>query len=232
MRRLDHAVGFLVAAAALGAGPDRFVVGDDRRAGHVILEQVRVDRADPADQAVGRRDHPQFFPRPLAPLRCDTERHVLVPGPALDELGDVLARGPLALGVALRDRAGPVVIEQRLVQVDVVLQVGSDVIEINVTRAAVDGRTNVGRLDEHERMALPDDVADRDGDLLHDSADIGLEHVLHLHRVHDDHVLAGHDAVAFANEDLDDRALDRSAQRLGARRTDDLGRGEAGTVFL
>ena len=57
MRGLDHSVGLLVAAAALGPGPDRFVVGDDRGAGDVIVEEVGVDRSDATDQTVGGRDN-------------------------------------------------------------------------------------------------------------------------------------------------------------------------------
>ena len=79
-------------------------------------------------------------------------------------------------------------------------------------------------------MALPDDVADGDGDFADDAAELGLEDVFHFHGVHDDHVLAGGDAVALGDEDFDDGALDGGAQGLGTGRTDDFGRVADGLV--
>ena len=125
-----------------------------------------------------------------------------------------------------------IVVEQRLVQVDVVLQVGTDVTNVYVTSAVVESRADICRLDEDKWVALPDDVTDRDGDLLDNAADLGLEHVLHLHRVHDDRVLASDDSVALADEDLDDGSLDRRAQRFGTRRSDDLGGRESGAILF
>ena len=135
-----------------------------------------------------------------------------------------LAGGALALGLAPGHGSGPAVVKRDVVPLVDQREVGADQVEVELLAAVILRGADVGGLDEGERVALPDDVADHDGQLGDDPADVGLEDVLHLHGVHDDHLLARDDGVALGHEDLDDRALDRRADRLGASRADDLGR--------
>ena len=53
--QLEEAVLLAVVLVALGAGQHHVVVGHDRSAGAVVVEEVAVDAAEPGDQAVGRR---------------------------------------------------------------------------------------------------------------------------------------------------------------------------------
>ena len=80
-------------------------------------------------------------------------------------------------------------------------------------------------LDEGERVALVDDVADGDGELSQVASDVRVDDVLHLHGVHHEHLLTLADGVAFLDQDLDDRALERRGNGFGTRRSDDVGRG-------
>jgi hypothetical protein len=45
---------------------------------------------------------------------------------------------------------------------------------------------------------------------------VRVERLLHLHRLEDDHQVAGLDLLAFLNRDLDDRALHRAAAGVSA----------------
>ena len=56
-------------------------------------------------------------------------------------------------------------------------------------------------------MPFVDDVALRDGELAQVAGDVGLDDVLHLHRVHHEQLLAFAHGVALGGEDFDDRAL-------------------------
>ena len=211
-------------APALRAGPDGFVVADDRGRCRLRVEEIGVDRADPADQAVGGRLHPQFLPAAHAALGGDGERHVLVEIAAGDEVGDVLAGGALALRVALGDGLGTLVVEDHLVQVAVELQVGPDSVEVDLRLDAAQLGAFAGRFEEEQRVPLVDRVADLHGDLADQARAVGGDHVLHLHRRHDHQFLARLHVVALGDQDLDDRALDRRAQRLRAGRGRDIGR--------
>jgi len=60
---------------------------------------------------------------------------------------------------------------------------------------------------------LVDRIAARYGEPLHHAARLGRDHVLHLHRFHDQQRLTGGDELASAHVDRDDRALQRCAHR-------------------
>ena len=213
-----------MAAPALRAGPDGFVVADDRGRCGLSVEEIGVDRAEPADQAVGGRFHPQLLPAAHAALGGDGERHVLVEGAAGDEVGDVLAGGALALRVALGDGLGALVVEDHLVQVAVELEVGPDPVEVDLRLDPAQLGALAGRLEEEQRVPLVDRVADLHGDLADQARAFSGDHVLHLHRGHDHQLLARLDGAALGDQDLDDRALNRRAQRLRAGRCRDVGR--------
>ena len=56
----------------------------------------------------------------------------------------------------------------------------------------------------------------------HDSALVGRDDVLHLHRFHDEELLAAMHAVAFAHIDRNDRALHRRVDRDRVFRAGDV----------
>ena len=87
-------------------------------------------------------------------------------------------------------------------------EVGADVVEVDCGRGVLAGRFDFARLDEDERVALEDGIAGRDGEPAHEPAERRRDDVLHLHRFHDEQLLAFADEVAFGHVDLDDRALE------------------------
>ena len=82
-----------------------------------------------------------------------------------------------------------------------------------------------------------DRVAGRDLDRLHDAGLLGVDGVLHLHRLEDDDGVAGLDRLADLDVHLDDRALHRhddlaraAAEDAGVVLTTGLERGALGRV--
>ena len=65
------------------------------------------------------------------------------------------------------------------------------------------------RLDEQDRGALEDRVADLQGDLAHDACCLAVDHVLHLEGFHDRHRLARQHHVALGHGIADHHALHR-----------------------
>jgi hypothetical protein len=114
----------------------------------------------------------------------------------IDQRLDVLPRRPLA-GLApprhgLRARR----VQGLLVPCDDLGQVGPDEVEVDrlfLHRAAAGV---LALLDEGQRMALVDRVAGLDVQRPHHARDLGGDHVLHLHGLHDHQRLAGAHGVA------------------------------------
>src|SRR2546429_25912 len=72
-------------------------------------------------------------------------------------------------------------------------------------------RMDSGLLDDDQHVAGAHRVTGRDADLLHGAAPLGVDVVLHLHRLEHEQRLAGLDGVALRDEHLHDRALHRRA---------------------
>ena len=107
--------------------------------------------------------------------------------------------------------------------VEQLLQVGADVVEINLRFIFADCLADVRLLDEGEWVSFVDDVADGDRELSQVAADVGVDDVLHFHGVHHEHLLAFADWVTFFDEDLNDGALERRGNWFGAGGSDDVG---------
>ena len=113
------------------------------------------------------------------------------------------------------DRLRPVLVQGVGVALDVLLQVGPDVVRIDLD-GGVRRLAALGAFDEDEGIALPDRVAGGHRDPKHRSARVGAKHVLHLHRFDHGDLLPAEDFVAFRDVDADDRALDRRGDSRGA----------------
>src|SRR5436190_2287596 len=72
-------------------------------------------------------------------------------------------------------------------------------------------RMNRGLLDDDQHVAGADRVTGRDADLLHGPTPLGIDVVLHLHRLEHEQRLAGFDGVVLRDEHLHDCALHRRA---------------------
>ena len=106
---LEQAVLLAVVLHALRAGEDRVVVRDGDRPRRLRPEQLGVDGADAADQAVGRGVGDEVVEAAPAALGGDHDRAVLDERAVVDEVGDVLpGRAPAAgPGAGRRRRGGP-----------------------------------------------------------------------------------------------------------------------------
>ena len=87
----------------LRPGQDRVVVGE-HRAGGRLAEELPVDARGAGDEAVGGGALDQVLELAAAALGGDREAAVLDEGSGVDEVGDVLPRGPRAGRVAPLDR--------------------------------------------------------------------------------------------------------------------------------
>ena len=136
-RDLEQPVGLLVVAHALRAGEHGGVVGHDDGARSLGAERLAVDAADAGDHAVGRRVADQVVELAPAALRRERERAVLDEAAGVAEIGDVLARGAQAEGVALGDGVGTAGVgEQRLARAQLE-QVGAQGVRVGSRRRAV-----------------------------------------------------------------------------------------------
>ena len=77
-------------------------------------------------------------------------------------------------------------------------EVGPHVVQIDLGLGLRAGALHLGRLDERQWMAFEDRVAGRHADPANDAVERRGDHVLHLHRFHDEERLAGANRVAFA----------------------------------
>jgi hypothetical protein len=130
---VEEPVLLAVVLEALRAGQDRVVVGQD--GGRAPLH-----RADPGDQAVGRGPGDELVHRPAPALGGDGEGAVLDVAALVDEVGDVLAGGPVAPLVALGHHLRPGLVEPRPVPLDHLGEVGAQ------GRPRRGGRRRGGRL--------------------------------------------------------------------------------------
>jgi hypothetical protein len=96
-----------VAHAALCAGEDGVVVGEDQRSGPLGSERGGVDRRETRDEPVGWARRDQLLHREATPLRGHGQSAVFDERPVVDQIVDVLARGPLPGLAPLRDRIRP-----------------------------------------------------------------------------------------------------------------------------
>ena len=187
---LQHAVGLRVVDRALGAGEHGVVVGQHDGARRRRAELVAVDAADAADHAVGGELADHLLHR-QAGARRQHEAAVLDERAVVAQVVDVLAGRALVGLAAPGHGVGPGVVERDGVALDDLGEVGPDLVEVDLV---VDGRgqvADVGRLDEHQRVALEHGVADGDADEAHEAGVGGRHDVLHLHGLHDEELLAG-----------------------------------------
>ena len=200
--QLEQPVVLEVPAHALRAREHRVVVGhdDDGRA---------VDLGEPADDAVGGRAREQLLLRPPPFLRGEDQRLVLDEAALVDEVGDVLARGPPALLAPPRDRVGARGVEPgRVARDDVVERAAARGVPRGPPRLAARRRGSAARSPpprlaarrrlaargrRRHRLSLRDRVAHRHVDADHFAAGLGEHLVLHLHRLDRRHDLAGRD---------------------------------------
>ena len=180
---------------------------------------MAVDRADAADEPVGRRARDELLQRAAPALRGDDERGVL------DERcrrrrGRRRSRVPCAArGAPARDRLGPAVVEPDVVALEHLGEVGAHAVEIEPSRSTSAGRrrSTSRRLDHDQRVAGHHGVADGDGDRPHDARRVGGDDVLHLHRLEHDELLADAHVVALVDVDRHDGALHRRRDRRVGR---------------
>ncbi len=178
-----------------------------------FLEQVAVDATDPRDHSVRGRVLHQVLDRAPPPLRRNHQRPVLDEGARVAQVLDIFASGTLPGLAPPRDRVGPRCVETQSVSLDYFRKIGTHAIQIDVRRLGALRRFDLPLLDKRQRMPLKDRVAFGNRDPPHDSAPVGRDDVLHLHRFHHEQLLPAMHPVAFAHIDRNDRALHRRLDR-------------------
>jgi hypothetical protein len=93
-----------VAKGALGAGQHRVVIGEHGARTALVVEQVAVDARGASHQTVRGRAGDQLAEVATLSLGGDRKPSVLDECSWVDQIGDVLARGPPALLMPLLDR--------------------------------------------------------------------------------------------------------------------------------
>ena len=169
---LEQAVLLAVVLHALRARQHGVVVGHGDATGALGAEQVAVDRADAADEAVGRRVGDEIGEVTPAALSGDHERAVLDERPVVDEVGDVLPRRAPASLAAPSDGVGAGLVEAGDVPLDRLGEVGADTARGGVLRRVVRG-VHVRCVDDrfehgepvagHDRGPHGDEHLDHDG---------------------------------------------------------------------
>ena len=197
---------------ALGSGEHGVVVGHDHGA-------LAVDRPDAADEAVGRRSFDKLLDGPAPALGGYHERAVFDEAPRVAQIVDILPCGPLVRAPAAGDRIRPPLVPRHRVALGDLGQVsagrlrffgGDDGVYGPVITAKVGG----GGVDPQQDVARVHGLARRNRHLGDLPARLGVEDVLHLHRLDHQQLLARVDDVAEAYVDRDDRALHRRFECL------------------
>ena len=196
----EEAVFLDVVDEALGAGKHRVVVRGDG-------DWLAVEGGGATDEAVGRRVDDEVVGTATLALGGDTKGANLVEGTCVDEVGDVLAGGPLAFCATLFDCGGSC----RVGGQSPALDVAGEVRAFGLRRCRVDGgcgRDAAGGEGE-EHLAFVDGVADGHGDGGDGPVGFGRDGVFHLHRLEDDDFTTCAHGIAYGHVDRDDGADQR-----------------------
>ena len=204
--QLEQAVLLLVAQEALRTGEHGVVV---RHRHH----GTTVHRADAADEPVGRRPLDELLERAAPALRGDDERPVLHERSLVDA---DRRRSPARSADPRRDAERP----RRCADRHECARGGRDTAARSARAAAASAAAAsssaptvadraCGGSERQQRLPLPDCRSDRHHHLLHDTAALGGDDVLHLHRLEDCDLLSWSHDITGAYVDRDDRPLYR-----------------------
>ena len=77
----------------------------------------------------------------------------------VEQVVDVLARGALAGLAPARDGVGPLVVERHRLALEILGEIGPDVVEVDLLLDRARRSLDIGLLDEQQRMAFEDRIA-------------------------------------------------------------------------
>ena len=213
----EHAVLLLVVELPLGAGEDGVVVGHHEAARPLVAEEAPVDAADPGHEPVrGGAAHQLVHGVALAPGR-DHKGAVLDEGALVHKVVHVLAGRPLPGAPAALDRVRAPVVAGEGLALQHFPEVRTDRVEVEIFAFAGVRRRHLGLVKHEEWAPLRDRVALADHEAPNPAASLRRDHVLHLHRLHDEQLATEVDGVALDDEHLDHCALHRGEDRARLR---------------
>ena len=193
---MQHAVLLLVIAQALRAGEHGVVIGHGDNARLFVVELVAVNAAEPHHQPVAGRLLDQVLHGAAAQLPGDDQAGIFGEGTRIAQILDVLACGALPrlapLGHGIRPGC---ILGEAFARIEFG-EVRADGVKIDRFGFGRRRAADLGFLDEGERGVLEYRVAWCHGQPAHDAAEMGGNHMLHLHRFHDDKGLAFMHCVA------------------------------------
>ncbi len=208
--QLEQPVLLQVVHLALRAGQDGEVVGEDGATG-VVAEQVAVHPPDAGDQPVGRRVGLQVRHAPTRPLGRDDQPAVLLEGAGVAQVLDVLPGRPSPPGVpALRRLRSPRV-ERGPDPGPQLGQLGSDpTLRLGpFFRHHLGGFGPLRRPHREQHVTGLHGITHGDPDRLDHPGRLGLDDVLHLHRLEHDQHRPGADRVTGSDRHLEHGAGER-----------------------
>ena len=163
----------------------------------------------PATNPSAGRILDQILDGAAAALRGDHQRAILDEGAGVAQVVNILARSALMGLAAPSNCLGPRIIEAERMPFLNFFQVVAYVIEIDFLRLRSLRDAHISLFDERERMPLEHRIAFVHSDRPYDPADLRVDDVLHLHRFHNEKLLAAMNAVALGHIERNDSALHR-----------------------
>ena len=108
---------------------------------------------------------------------------------------DILAGHSVTTRPAFGHRLGPVLVQRIGVTIHHLLQVGSDVVGVDLLCSCYFTTLYVSFFDENECVTFANDVSQRHGDGTNDAVSVGGNDVFHFHGFDDGDLLAGSNLV-------------------------------------
>ncbi len=208
--QVEQAVLLAMVLLTLGTRQDRVVVRDRDHLRRVTFEQITVDGADAPDHAVSGGALDELVEASPPPLSCDHQRSVLDERTLVDQVGDVLARRAPTDRAAAFDRLRASRVEtDRMARLNL-RQIGSNRRWIGRRGSRRGFAYDHTRCHDEQRRPGRHRRAHDDQHLGNGAVARRLDGVMHLHRLDQHQLLAGHDGLAGRHVDGDDRALHRS----------------------
>ncbi len=192
---------------ALGASEHGVVVRHDDAPRACVAKERSVHSTDARDHAIGRSPSDQVFDGSTPSLSREDQRAVLDECSVIDEVCDVLARGPLTGLSTLRNGFRPILVETKRVAIDHLCEISSNMAERSL-RADLRWSLDVlSGYQEHQGIPGCHHLVGSSEHLLDDPAPFRADDVLHLHRFEDHERLTGRYCLTDLRTNADDQCL-------------------------
>ena len=202
---------------ALGAGQHAVVVGHDHAARRVVGKNIAVDPPQAADHAVTRCLAYKIIHLAAAALGRYHQRAVLFEGPRIAEIVHVLTGRTLPGLATTRDHVGAVFVQPEGVPVDDLGEIGPHAFKIGSLFGHRLCHFGLRFFYEQQALSLGHRVTGSHIDHQQFTRHWSRDHVLHLHRLHHQQLVAGGQNLSDLDGQRNHRARHGRAQDPLAR---------------